>query len=246
MTRDRPRPVVRFRDARRETMGLIVYVTFILAIAAAFGLRTHVGSVGLHASTLHAWHEQNASSLLAWAGFFFVAGVVFPLIMFMGIKRYSASDLLLRFPEPKKWASYGVITGLLTLSAFITPAYFQVPLWGHALTILLFSMGTFLPVMVLFQCLLAPRFEALTGSWASGAILAGLAYGLYHSGEFFYAWDSPQHIAASLAWILQFAFFGVLKAVTTLRTGNAWLHILNTHLPHLAEAPEVVRIFAAR
>ena len=81
-------------------------------------------------------------------------------------------------------------------------------------------------------------------SWVSGAVLAGLVYGVYHSGEFYFAWRSPAEAAVSLAWMLQFAYFGVLKAITTLRTGSAWIHIFNTHMPHLAEAPEVMRVLS--
>jgi hypothetical protein len=39
---------------------------------------------------------------------------------------------------------------------------------------------------------------------------------------------------------------GLLKAITTLRTGNAWLHIAITHTIHLAEAPAVATTFTAR
>ncbi len=42
---------------------------------------------------------------------------------------------------------------------------------------------------------------------------------------------------------MQFSFYGVLKALTTLRTRSAWIHIFNTHMPHLAEAPALAEVF---
>ncbi len=229
------------RDVRAETAGLLIYLALVIVFGAYLGLRAHVASVGLTPGTLHAWSQQTPASLRLWAGYFFATGVLAPLLFFVGVRRYSLRSLLLGFPEPKKWIPYAAVTAVLSLSAFIKPEFFRLPLRGHGLALLLFSLGTFLPVMVLTQSLLAPRLAILTKSWVSGSVLAGLAYGLYHSTEFYFAWGTSQQAALSLAWMMQFAYFGVLKAVTTLRTGSAWIHIFNTHMPHLAEAPEVVR-----
>ncbi len=233
------------RAARRETIGLLLYLAVVLAVAAALGLRAHVASVGLNPGTLHAWRQQTRASLLLWAGYFFAAGALAPLLFFLLARRYSLRSLLLTFPQPKKWVPYSLITAALGLSAFAAPEFFRLPLGAHALALAVFSLGTFLPVMVLTQCLLAPRLAILARSWVSGSVLAGLAYGAYHCTEFYFAWATPGEAALSLAWMLQFAYFGVLKAVTTLRTGSAWIHIFNTHMPHLAEAPEVFRVLSS-
>jgi hypothetical protein len=45
---------------------------------------------------------------------------------------------------------------------------------------------------------------------------------------------------------MQVAFWGLVKAITTLRTGNAWMHIATTHTIHLAEAPAVAQTFSIR
>ncbi len=232
------------RDTRAETIGLLIYLAVVIVLGAKLGLRAHVASVGLTPGTLHAWSQQTSHSLLLWAGYFFAAGVIIPFLYFHLVRRYSLRSLLLGFPEPKKWIPYAAITAVLSTSAFVKPEFFQLPLRGHALAFVVFSLGTFLPVMVLTQCLIAPRLAIQARSWVSGSVLAGLAYGLYHSTEFYFAWDSGSQAAVSLAWVLQFAYFGVLKAVTTLRTGSAWIHIFNTHMPHLAEAPEVVRVLS--
>ncbi|MGH9531150.1 MAG: hypothetical protein ACRD2Q_02080 [Terriglobales bacterium] len=225
-----------------EAIGVFVYLLAVIAAGAYLGLHTHVASVGLNPGTIHVWSLQTPASLRLWAGYFFAAGVVGPLLFFVGVRRYSLHSLLLGFPEPKKWIPYALITAVLSLSAFVGPDFFRLPLRGHGLALLIFSLGTFLPVMILTQSLLAPRLAILTKSWVSGSVLAGLVYGIYHSGEFYFAWSSPTEAAVSLAWAMQFAYFGVLKAVTTLRTGSAWIHIFNTHMPHLAEAPEVIRV----
>jgi hypothetical protein len=34
-----------------------------------------------------------------------------------------------------------------------------------------------------------------------------------------------------------------MNALTTLRTRSAWIHIFNTHMPHLAEAPALAEVF---
>ncbi|MGH9602958.1 MAG: hypothetical protein ACRD24_11285, partial [Terriglobales bacterium] len=196
----------------------------------------------LSPGTLHVWSQQTPHSLMLWAAYFFAAGVVLPLLFFVGVWRYSWRSLLLGFPEPKKFVPYAIVTAMLSLSAFVKPEFFRLPLRGHGLALLLFSLGTFLPVMVLTQSLLAPRLAILSKSWVSGSVLSGLVYGLYHSGEFYFAWGTSSETAVSLSWMMQFAYFGVLKAVTTLRTGSAWLHIFNTHMPHLAEAPELMRV----
>ncbi|MGH9557092.1 MAG: hypothetical protein ACRD2Y_14840 [Terriglobales bacterium] len=232
------------REPRAEAIGVFAYLLVVVAVGAHLGLHTHVASVGLNPGTLHAWSLQTPASLLLWAGYFFAAGVVVPLLFFVLVRRYSLRSLLLSFPEPKKWIPYAAITAVLSLSAFVRPDFFRLPLRGHGLALLLFSLGTFLPVMVLTQSLLAPRLAILAKSWVSGSVVAGLVYGIYHSGEFYFAWGTSTEAAVSLAWMMQFAYFGVLKAVTTLRTGSAWIHIFNTHMPHLAEAPEVVRVLS--
>ena len=248
MTRKRPpvdhRNDLGVRNAGAEVLGLLVYLGLVIAVGASLGLRAHVASVGLTPGTLHAWSQQTPHSLLLWAGYFFAAGVVIPLLFFVLVRRYSWRSLLLGFPEPKKWIPYAAITAVLSASAFVRPDFFQLPLRGHALALLVFSLGTFLPVMILTQSLIAPRLAILAKSWVSGSVLAGLVYGFYHCTEFYFAWSTLTQAAVSLAWMLQFAYFGVLKAVTTLRTGSAWIHIFNTHMPHLAEAPEVVRVLS--
>ena len=238
---------LQIKQPLRETIALLVYlILIVVVIGPALGVRSHIASAGLDDRSLHSWGSQTAGSVMLWAGFYFIFVALVPFLIFTLWRGYSLKSLLLSFPEPKKWVPYVLITAVISLGGFVNPAYFKLPLWGHLLTFLLFSLGTFIPVMILIQSLLAPRMAILTKSWISGSVLAGLAYGLYHSREFYMEWSSISQVVVSLAWIMQLAFFGVLKAVSTLRTGNAWIHIFNTHLSHLTEAPEVIRIFSSK
>lgn len=228
-----------------EALGVLVYLVVVVnVVGPALGLRSHVGAAGLDDHSRHAWQAQSAASLVGWAAFYFVFVAGVPLVAFRYRLGYSWRSLLLRFPRPRRWVPYAAVTGAMSLSGFVSPAYFAVPFWGHLATVAIFALGTFIPVMVLVQSILAPRLAILSGSWEGGAVLAGIAYGVYHLREFYLEWHTLPQVAVSLSWVTQIAFFGVLKAITTLRTGNAWLHIFNTHLPHLAEAPEVVRVLS--
>jgi hypothetical protein len=123
---------------------------------------------------------------------------------------------------------------------------FGQPITGYAAALLLFAAGTFLPVMVLFESLLAPRFAILARSAVTGAVASGVAYALYHPFEFYLHWGSPAQITVSLAWMAQIGFYGVVKGFSTLWSGSAWVHIFTTHTVHLTEVGEVVRVFRIR
>ena len=229
---------------RRPSLELAVaigYLVAMLAGARALGLRTHIAAVGLNHSTEHVWHQQTPRSVILWAAYFFIAGVVVPLIV-LRWRGYDSATNLLRFPRGVRWIAYCLIAGAISLGGFVSPRYLALPIEAHALALVIFSLGTFLPVMVLIQAVIVPRLALVTRSTATAAILGGLAYGVYHSGEFFMDWTRDTWLL-SAAWLMQFAFFGVLKALTTLHTRSAWIHIFSTHLPHLAEAPALADVF---
>ncbi len=234
------------RRPAQETAGLLAWMALVLLLGSALGLRTHIAFVGLNEGAQSIWDEQSAGSTLAWAAYNFVALAVAPYLFFRYRLGYRPAAMLLRFPKPRVWAPYFVVIGTLGFVFAITPEYAQTPLSAHLLTLVLFTVGSFLPIMITTQSLLTPRLALLSGNWVTGAVLAALAYAALNVTEAFLAWGSTAEILLSLAWFMQVAFWGLVKAITTLRTGNAWLHIATTHTIHLAEAPAVATTFSLR
>jgi hypothetical protein len=232
---------VAIRDAAAELIGSLAYFLAVLVTAHWFGLRTHIASIGLTEATMHVWHEETVRSILAWTAYFAVSCAVIPLVV-LKLRGYHVSTMLLGFPHGARWIVYCIVAAVISVAGFAGRAFFELPPAAHVLAIGVFSLGTFLPVMVLIQSVIVPRLAIVTGSWISAAVLGGFVYGIYHSGEFFMDWSSGSWLL-SASWFMQFSFFGVLKALTTLRTRSAWIHIFNTHMPHLAEAPALAEVF---
>lgn len=229
------------RNGAAELVASLVYFLAMLIAARWLGLRTHIASIGLTEATMHVWREQTVGSILAWTAYFAVSCVLIPLVV-LRLRGYGRSTMLLGFPHGARWIVYCIAAAVISLGAFTSSAFFQLPPAAHLLAIVVFSLGTFLPVMVLIQAVIVPRLALVTGSWISAAVLGGFIYGLYHSGEFFMDWSADTLLLSS-SWFMQFSFFGVMKALTTLRTRSAWIHIFNTHMPHLAEAPALAEAF---
>jgi hypothetical protein len=235
-----------FRDARRETAGLLLWMALVLALGSALDIRTHIAFVGLSEGAQELWAGETARSTLRWAAYNMVGLAVLPYLFFRYRLGYTNASMLLRFPRPKVWGPYFLVIGTLGFVFAITPEYGSTPLSAHLLTLLLFTAGSFLPIMITTQSLLTPRLAHVTGSWVTGAVLSAVAYAALNITEAFLAWGSGAQVLLSLAWCMQVAFWGLVKAITTLRTGNAWMHIATTHTIHLAEAPAVAQTFSIR
>ncbi|WP_431924629.1 hypothetical protein [Nonomuraea jabiensis] len=235
-----------FRNPGKETAGLLAWMAAVLAVGSVFGIRTHIAFVGLAPGAHAVWDRQTPATTLTWAIFNFVTLAVLPYWFFRYRLGYRPDSMLLRFDRPKVWAPYFILVGLPPILFTATPEYYTTSIAGHALTLVLFTLGSFLPIMITTQSLLTPRLSVLARSWVTGSVLSALAYGALNITEAFLAWHSPAQAALSLAWFMQVACWGLVKAVTTLRTGNAWLHIATTHTIHLAEAPAVATTFGLR
>jgi hypothetical protein len=234
------------RRAGAEALALIAYLLVLVGVGQALGLRTHLASVGLHAATHEVYHAHTAGSVVAWCAYYGVFGALLPLAYFRFGRGVSWRAMLLGFPRPSRLVPFALITAAMGIAAFAGRDYLELSIVGHLVAALVFTAGTFLPVMVLTQCLIVPRLALATGSTATAAVLGGLVYGLYHAGEFFMTWTTADAALLSACWTFQFAFFGFLKALTTLRSGSAWVHIFSTHAPHLAESPAVATVFGIR
>lgn len=234
------------RSPGAECVGIIAYLALIVFAGRLLGIRAHVASAGMSGGAAAAWHAQTVESVFRWASFHFVAGVLLPMAFFLGVRRYSLRTLLLGFPRGFRWIVFCLAAGLSGLLAGDPRVTFAQPAAGWIAALALFSAGTFLPVMVLFESLLAPRLAILGRSAVTGAVLAGVAYALWHPFEFYLRWGTTAEVAMSLAWLAQIGFYGVVKGVSTLWSGSAWVHIFTTHTVHLTEVGEVTRVFRLR
>jgi hypothetical protein len=235
-----------FREPGRETALLLGWMALVVGVGSLFDLRTHIAFVGLSEGPQQMWDAETAGSALAWAAYNFLALAAAPYLWFRYRLGYSPASMLLRFPRPRVWVPYFLVIGTLGFVFAITPEFTSTPLSAHALTLVLFTLGSFVPIAITTQALLAPRLAHLSGSWVTGAVLSAVAYGALNITEAFLAWGSTPQVLLSLAWFMQVAFWGLVKAITTLRTGNAWLHIATTHTIHLVEAPAVASTFDLR
>ena len=187
-----------------------------------------------------------------WAGYNFVVFALAPYLYFR--RRYTNTQLNLRSTNRKNDAllvfAVAAVESAFELTAFDTTIFHlsahQV-LLGAPLTLLIFSIGTVLPTMVLIYAILLPRYLKLTGSAITAVVLGGLTYAAMHIVEGWSTFDSPRNAALSLIFVLlQYFGPGMFKSVLTLRTGNAWVHALSYHIiaPHvIVDTPLVVKTF---
>ena len=234
------------RNPGAECAGVLAYLLLLIVVGRLIGVRAHIASAGMSGGAAVAWQAQTPGSVVRWAIFYFVAGVVVPLAIFLGVRRYRPKTLLLGFPQGGKWIAFCAVAGASGLLAGDPRVTFGQPPAGWGAALLLFTAGTLLPVMILFESLLAPRLAILGRSAMTGAVLSGIAYALFHPFEFYLRWGTPAEAAVSLAWMAQIGFYGVVKGISTLWTGSAWVHIFTTHTVHFTEVGEVTRVFRIR
>ena len=162
----------------------------------------------------------------------------------MGIRKYSAASLLLRFPKPKAFVPFAIITGVLGVAPLFDAEFFSAALLAHVLTFVLYTLGAVIPVMIFTQSLLAPRLAILARAWSTGTVLACAAYTLFNLNEYFLEWDSLEKVGLSLITLAAGDFgWGILKSLATLSLGNAWMHIFTTHTFHYADSATVAEVF---
>jgi hypothetical protein len=230
-----------------ETLWLLTYMFVTVVIGSVLNIHTHVDVYNTRPEVLQILGREPAISMVIWALYNLVVYVAVPLGYFLGIRRYPVKSLLLGFPKGRYLIPFAIITGIAGLVPFITPEYFSTPLLAHLLTFVLYLAGTILPVTIFTQSLLAPRFAILTRSWLSGAVLAGVAYAAFNLNEYFLLWDSPDTIGLSLISLAAGdLMWGLLKGMSTLLSGSAWLHVFTTHTLHFADAPVVAKLFGWR
>lgn len=235
------------QNAFLETVWLIVYMFIATGLGLIFNIHTHIGFHVVTDGTQTILGLEPATSSVIWAFYNTLVYVVFPLLYFAGVKRYSAKSMLLGFPKPSVFMPFAVIAGIVGFAPFLTPEYFTTPLSAHITTFVINILGTILPIAIFTQALLAPRFAILTRSWVTGAVLTGVAYAAMNLNEYFLDWDSTEKIGLSLLSLLAGdLMWGLIKGLSTLILGSAWMHIFTTHTLHFADAPAIAKVFGIR
>jgi hypothetical protein len=240
--------------ALRETLGLIGYGVAALAVGWLLGRALGWHPFSFHLTgTLYGTDDQVTTSEVAvWAAYNFVAYAALPYLWFR--RRYSAERLNLVSTDRRNDVLVIVVVlaiesvfELVGLSSAIFDLSPRQILVGVPLTFAVYFLGTVLPTMVFIYCVLLPRYLRLTGSVPTTVILGGVTYTLLHCFDGWLAFDSVGAATLSV-FFLFFQYFGpgMIKAVLTLRTGNAWVHVFAYHAiaPHaLADTPLIVKIF---
>ncbi|MEM7119066.1 MAG: hypothetical protein AAF614_42000 [Chloroflexota bacterium] len=240
--------------AVRETIFLWIYALIVLIVlGAGFGIGLH-----LPGTIFDPNFALTARSTLTWAGvnFFFFALV--PYLVFRR-RGYSHQDMGL---HSHNWKAdlllIGVVLTLETLLEWfgipdgmrffaLTPSQMSL---GGLLTLGIHLIGTGLPILIFIQAILVPRYYKISGSLAGSVIAGGISYATFHLFEFWTLYESLGTTAVSLIFVyLQFTGAGMIKAMMTLRSGNAWTHLWGYHLiaPHLwTDTNLIVRAFRIR
>jgi hypothetical protein len=240
--------------ALRETMGMVLYGLAGLAGGFVLGRALGYHPISFHLTgTLYGTEEVvRPAEVLVWAGYNFLVFAVAPFVYFR--RRYTATQLNLRSSDRRN--DLLVIVVILVVEGVVDYFGLKSGLFGLSgrqlaigvpLTFAVYFVGTVLPTMIFIQCVLIPRYKRLTGSTATTVILGGITYTVLHCFDGWLAFDSF-HVAVLSIIFLFFQYLGpgMIKAVLTLRTGNAWVHVWAYHAitPHVVgDTPTIVKIF---
>jgi hypothetical protein len=243
-----------FRQSRTEMGWLVGYAVAVQLIGLGLGHIVGGYAISLHLpGTVFGINAAVAPKVVcAWVAYNFVAYAALPYLYFRA-RGYSNDALSLRSADRRK--DVVLISIVLVLeSAFelgfahnIFGLSGRQLLTGIPLTFVIYMLGTSLPIMIFIYALLLPRYLKLTGSVATTVILGGVTYAALHLFEAWTLWDSATNISLSLTFLM-FQYFGpgMVKAILTIRTGNAWVHVAAYHslAPHVwLDTPLIVRIF---
>jgi hypothetical protein len=239
--------------SRAETLGVLVYAMLGQVggwmVGPALGYRPfsfHLAGSMVGCSTL-----PTPGEALVWASYNFMIFAVVPYLYFH--RTYSTRDLnLVSVDKSNDWR---VILTVLVIESSVQliamPGIFKMTLPAFLLSaplaFVLFFFGTVLPTIVLIFAITLPRYLTLTRSPALTVILGGLTYALMHLVEGWSSFRTPHDLALSVIFaLISYAGPGMFKSFVTLRTGNAWVHVIAYHAiaPHvIVDTPLVARIF---
>ncbi|MEM7331756.1 MAG: hypothetical protein AAF490_06670 [Chloroflexota bacterium] len=228
------------KTAVQETVYLWIYALIMLIVlGGGFGIGLHLPGTIFDPNMV-----LNSNSIIVWAGVNFTIFAAIPYLIFRR-RGYTHDDMLLR--SRNWWADLLLIAVVLIIESLIewfgipdgmrffalTPTQMGL---GGLLNLFLHLLGTGLPILIFVQAILVPRYYKISGSLAGAVVAGGITYATFHLFEFWTVYQSLETTAVSLVFVyLQFTGAGMIKAMMTLRSGNAWTHLWGYHLiaPHL-------------
>jgi hypothetical protein len=229
------------RVALRETLAMWFYGAVVLFVGRVVGQRYFGEGLALHLNgcLFGATHVQSPAAVYTWAAYNGIFLAFLPYVIFRR-RGYSRQALNLRSANWKNDALIIVVVMLIGCAYELAgPNIFQLTphqqLVGGALSFVLHLCGTDLPIMIFLYAILLPRYARLF-SKPVAFLVGAVSYPLMHVFESWTRYDSPDHAAVSVLFVL-LTFFpaGVMKSFLTFRTGNAWVHMWGFHAitPHV-------------
>jgi hypothetical protein len=245
------------QQAKREALLLIAYGVLVQLGGALLGTALGWHPISFHlAGTLYGTHEHIAKAeAWTWAVYNFVLYAVVPYLFFR--RKYSNEQLNLKSSDRRNDLLVIVVilvidsaAEILTVSSDIFDLSARQLLLGAPLTFVLYFFGTVMPTMIFIYAILLPRYLKITGSIATTVILGGVTYTLVHFFDAWMVFSSAKAVLLSIIFLF-FQYFGpgMIKAVLTVRTGNAWVHVWAYHAitPHvLVDTPNMVHVFGIK
>lgn len=241
----------------REVALLVGYGILAQLVGRWLGLALGWHPIGLHLSgTLYGLFDPvSTTEVWGWAFYNLIVYACLPYLYFRW-RGYSNTALSLHSANPRAdlWLIVIILAIEATVELSVNGALLGLStrqlLLGMPLAFAVNFIGTVLPIMIYLICLLLPRFLKLTGSLVSTVVLVGLVYALLHTFDAWTLYTSP--VSGTLSFIfvlLEYFPPGMVKAVLTLRTGNAWVHAWAFHAiaPHVTgDTPMFVKIFGIK
>ncbi|HEY5096168.1 MAG TPA: hypothetical protein VII69_13715 [Candidatus Eremiobacteraceae bacterium] len=237
-----------------ELSFLVGYAVVAQVIGLGLGrlIGTYPISLHLPGSVFGITSNVSPADVYAWVAYNFVVYAVIPYVVFRA-RGYSNEALSLTSTDRRQDLLLIVVILILESAFELIFEHGIFKLSGHQLlvgvpaTFVVYFFGTSLPIMVFIYAILLPRFLKLTGSIVTTVILGGVTYAVLHLFEAWTLWNSPKNIILSLSFLM-FQYFGpgMVKAVLTIRSGNAWVHVWSYHsvAPHvLLDTPLIVKSF---
>jgi hypothetical protein len=247
------------RRAAVETTCMVAY-----AVLAQVGGWAAGAILGIHSLSLHlpgtifglpSGQVVTTREVYIWSIYNFVMYALVPYTYFR-LMRYSNQQLSLHSSNRRRDVTVIAVVLVLESAAelgFNHTIFSLSPtqlLEGAPLSFVVHLFGTVLPIMIFIYAILLPRYLRLTSSIPATVILGGVTYAAIHWFDPWAVWGTPSAAALSVLFLF-FQYFapGMVKAVLTLRTGNAWVHTIAYHAiaPHVTlDTPNIVRIFGIR